>query len=169
LTRPQARSRSCSRTAYPCSLRISNQITKHPASPHSSSFIEPSTARYVSDLLSLSSSFLPPMSPHALCQAHPVVKSESPPIQSVPMHNSMEYPSYPIGIIPEPESYAWMQGMLRQLLTRTYTSPLPLVPGLIISIPPQRMDRMVQPRSLRRIDVAMDTGPVTFPPRQAVI
>ena len=81
----------------------------------------------------------------------------------------MEYPSYPIGIIPEPESYAWMQGMLRQLLTRTYTSPLPLVPGLIISIPPQRMDRMVQPRSLRRIDVAMDTGPVTFPPRQAVI
>jgi len=34
------------------------------------------------------------MSPHALCQAHPVVKSKSPPIQSVPISSIQSQPLY---------------------------------------------------------------------------
>jgi len=35
------------------------------------------------------------MSPHALCQAHPVVKSESPHIHSVPISSIQSLPPYP--------------------------------------------------------------------------
>jgi len=35
------------------------------------------------------------MSPHALCQAHPVVKSESPPIHSVPISSIQSQHPYP--------------------------------------------------------------------------
>lgn len=84
-----------SRTLGLVSRSHSGSLTKHTASPYSSSFIEASTARYVPDLLSSSSFLLPSMSPHALCQVHPVVKSESPPILSVSISSIQSHPPYP--------------------------------------------------------------------------